>query len=211
MAETENTGVEERPKAPVEFRSAEVADLDMDQRIVTVIVAPYEQPTPVMWKGEVWTEQFERTAWDSLKNMRADRVRANRAHDRKMTCGRAVKFRPSDPRGLISEIKMAKTLLGDETLELCRDNCLSVSAGFAALPSDQIINRSERSRRVKSAFLDHIGFVEDPAYPGAEVLEVRENEIIVPDEDMPGLPPMRSIDDWRNDPVFASVNNYFGK
>jgi phage head maturation protease len=201
----------QRPKAPVEFRSAEVADLDFNQRLVTVIVAPYEQPTSVVWRGEMWTEQFERSAWDSLKNMRPDRVRANRAHDRKMTCGRAVKFRTNDSRGLIGEIRMAKTLLGEETLELCRENCLSVSAGFAALPDDQIIDRSAKMRRITSAYLDHIGFVEDPAYPGAEVLEVRENEIIIPDEVMPEKPKSRSIDDWRNDPVMVWANNYARK
>lgn len=202
---------EERPQAPVEFRSAEVADLNVDQRIVTVIVAPYEQPTQVMWRGEVWSEQFERSAWDSLKNMRPDRVRANRAHNRTMTCGRAVKFRTNDSRGLISEIRMAKTTLGDDTLELCREGCLSVSAGFAALPQDQIIDRSTKSRRVKSAFLDHISFVEDPAYPGAEVLQVRENEIIVPDEIMPEEVEQRSIDDWLNDPVFLRTQQYLQK
>lgn len=198
----------QRPRAPVELRSAEVADVDFGQRVVTVIVAPYEQEAPVMWHGEMWTEQFERSAWDSLKNMRPDRVRANRGHDRKMTCGRAVKFRTNDSRGLIGEVRMAKTLLGEETLELCRENCLSASAGFAALPADQILDRSAKTRRIRSAFLDHIGFVEDPAYVGAEVLEVRENEIVIPDEVMPNEPPRRSIDDWRNDPVLVWASNY---
>jgi HK97 family phage prohead protease len=198
----------QRPKAPIELRSAEVADLNYDQRIVTVIVAPYEQPTPVMWQNEVWTEQFERSAWDSLKNMRPDRVRANRAHDRRMTCGRAVKFRTNDPRGLIGEVKIAKTPLGEETLELCRDNCLSVSAGFAALPKDQLIDRSAKMRRIRTAFLDHIGFVEDPAYPGAEVLEVRENEIIIPDERMTSRP---EIEKWMNDPVLARANELLNR
>jgi phage head maturation protease len=211
VADINDDQIEERPKAPIELRTAQIDDLNFDERIVTVIVAPYEQPTNVMWQGEVWTEQFERSAWDSLKTMRPDRVRANRAHDRKMTCGRAVKFRPNDPRGLIGEVRMAKTVLGDETLELCRDNCLSVSAGFAALPNAQLVDRATRSRRVKSAFLDHIGFVEDPAYPGAEVLDVRENEIIIPDEVMPDEVEARSIDEWLNDPVFLRTSEYLNK
>jgi HK97 family phage prohead protease len=207
MVETEGTdvnGLEERPKAPVELRTAAVTETNMDQRIVTVIVAPYEQPTNVMWRGEVWTESFERSAWDGIET-RPNRVRANRAHNKEMTCGKAVRFFPKHPKGLVAEIRMAKTPRGDETLELCRDDCLSVSAGFAALPSDQIIDRANRSRRIKTAYLDHISFVEDPAYPGAEVLDVRENEIIIPDEPTILGP---SIQDWLNDPVFAKVNEY---
>lgn len=201
--------VDERPKAPIELRSAEITDLKEAQRIVTVIVAPYEQETPVMWRGEVWTEQFERSAWDNLKKMRPDRVRANRAHDRSKTCGRAVKFNPNDSRGLIADIYLAKTQLGEDTLELCRENCLSVSAGFGALPQDQDIDRAAKSRRIKSAYLDHISFVEDPAYPGAEVLEVRENELIIPDEIMPAAPRGPSIDELLNDPVNLWARNYF--
>jgi HK97 family phage prohead protease len=192
----------QRPKAPVELRSADVADLNLGQRLVTVIVAPYEQETPVMWQGEVWTEMFERSAWNGIEK-RPNRVRANRAHDRRMTCGKAVKFFPSRQEGLVAEIRMAQTPLGDETLELAREDCLSVSAGFAALPSDQLIDRRAKTRRIRTAYLDHISFVEDPAYPGAEVLNVRENELVIPDDEMLSRP---ALEQWMNDPVLASVN-----
>lgn len=199
----------ERPRAPVEFRSASVDGVNHDQRIVTVIVAPYDQPTPVMWRNEVWQESFERCAWDGIEG-RPNRVRANRAHNRTLTCGKAIKFFPKRPEGLVAEIRMAKTPLGDETLELAKDDCLSVSAGFAALPADQMIDHRAKTRRIKTAYLDHISFVEDPAYVGATVLEVRENEIIIPDE-LSMAPIGRSVSDWMNDPVFASVNEYLNK
>lgn len=201
MADDDTGSQIERPKAPVELRSALVANTNESQRIVTVIVAPYEQPTPVMWRDEVWTEWFERSAWDGIEK-RPNRVRANRAHDRGRTCGKAVKFFPSRQEGLVAEIRMAQTLLGDETLELAKDDCLSVSAGFAALPADQDINRAAKTRAIKTAYLDHISFVEDPAYPGAEVLDVRENQIIIPDEIMPEPERGPSPIDLMNDPLF---------
>lgn len=192
----------ERPRAPIELRSATTVDTNVKQRIVTVIVAPYEQPTSVMWNDEVWYEQFERSAWASLH--KPARVRANRGHDRARTCGRAVKFFPDSQEGLVAEVRMAQTPLGDETLALAEDDCLSASAGFAARAEDQVIDRRSKSRKILSAFLDHIGFVENPAYPGARVLDVRENEIVVPDNDvMSKITPL--MDEFLSDPNFMDL------
>ena len=189
----------ERPRAPVECRSAAVADLNIGQRIVTLIVAPYEQSTQVMWRDEVWNELFERSAWKGIET-RPNRVRANREHDRRLTCGKAVKFFPSRQEGLVAEVRMAQTTLGDETLQLCKEDCVSVSAGFGALPRGQIIDRRSKTRRIVEAFLDHISFVESPAYTGATVLDVRENELILPEDE--GFTPTPILDEFLNDPIF---------
>jgi phage head maturation protease len=199
--ETQDQAEQERPKAPIEIRSASVDDVKESQRIVTVIVAPYEQPTPVMWRDEVWMESFERSAWDGLRG-RPNRIRANRAHDKGRTCGRATKFFPNREEGLVADIYLSNTPLGEETLQLAKDDCLSVSAGFAARPDGQIVDRRAKTRRIKEAYLDHISFVEDPAYPGAEVLEVRENELVLPDEVVVAGP---SLDDFANDPVLMKA------
>lgn len=203
MTEDVRDEVVERPKAPVELRTATLADMNFGQRLVTLIVAPYEQPTSVMWQDEVWTEQFERSAWNGIEG-RPNRVRANRAHDKRLTCGKAVKFFPSRQEGLVAEVRMANTPLGDETLELAKEDCLSVSAGFAALPRDQIIDRRSRTRRITTAYLDHISFVEDPAYPGAQVLSVRENEIIIPDAPLVEVPLLNQVAD---DDILAWARN----
>lgn len=204
--------VTDRPLAPIELRGASVADLKVKERIVTVIVAPYEQPTSVMWNDEVWQESFERSAWDALR--KPARVRANRGHDRGRTCGRAIRFHPDNSEGLLAEVRMAKTLLGDETLALAEDDCLSVSAGFAARTEDQRIDRRSKTRKITTAYLDHIAFVENPAYPGARVVDVRqdgmfvprENEIIVPDErQMSKITPL--MDEFLEDPEFMALLN----
>lgn len=208
---TETTVVDEtveRPRAPVELRTATVAEVNFAQRVITAIVAPYEQPTQVMWRGEVWTEQFERSAWDGIEK-RPNRIKVNRDHNKSRTVGKALKFFPSRQEGLVAELRMAQTPLGDETLVLADERCVGLSAGFAALPSDQVIDRRAKSRSIKTAYLDHIAVVEDPAYAGAEVLEVRENEIVVPDDQatamITGARPV--LDGILSDPFWASMLN----
>ncbi len=55
---------------------------------------------------------------------RASRVRVNRDHDLKRTVGKAIQLDTNDPQGLIADLEIARTPLGDETLELARDGCL---------------------------------------------------------------------------------------
>lgn len=203
LQEVEMVG--DRPKAPVELRTAAVTEVNYAQRLITAIVTPYEQSTDVMWRGEVWSESFERGAYDGIEK-RPNRVKVNRDHNKSRTVGKAVRFFPSRVEGLVAEVRIAQTPLGDETLALADERCVGLSAGFAALPADQVIDRRARSRRVKRAFLDHISFVEDPAYPGAEVLEIRENEIVIPGEDSPVIKPL--MDEFLNDPEFRELLKY---
>src|SRR4029077_7384262 len=84
-------------------------------------------------------------------------------------------FDPTETRGLVAELKIAQTPRGDETLALAAENCLGPSIGFGLLaPSDQMLDRGNMRRRINTAWIDHIGMVEDPAYIGAGVLGVRD-------------------------------------
>ena len=73
----------------------------------------------------------------------------------------------------MASVRIARTELGDETLALADEDCLGASVGFAVGAKDQELNRATRSRRIKTAHLDHLAFVPDPAYVGAGVLSVR--------------------------------------
>jgi phage head maturation protease len=161
--------------ADIEIRSTalEVADVNVKARIITVIAVPYEQPASVFYRGEPWEEVFSRSAFDGIEK-RPNRVRVNREHVRGDTVGKAVSFYPSRTEGLVADLKIAKTLRGDDTLALAEDDCLSSSVGFSVLPSDQMLDRQTHTRRINKAWLDHIGLVEDPAYAGADVLGVRD-------------------------------------
>jgi HK97 family phage prohead protease len=168
---------------------AEVLGVNWSERIVSVIVVPWEQPTLVEHHGEIWEEVFSKGAFDSLAGTDAQRIRVNREHARADAIGKALAFRTRDPRGLIAELRIARTQRGDDSLALASENMLSASAGFIVKPGGVIVDRARRARRITSAYLDHIALVMQPAYDGAEVLAVRT-----------ATP---NLDELTNDPIFA--------
>lgn len=188
---------------PIEIRSSstQIADVDSRQRIITLITVPYEQWAKVEYRGEVWDEIFSRTAFDGIEK-RPQRVRVNREHLRGDTVGKAVAFYPDRPEGLVSEVRISKTLRGDDTLALAEDDCLSSSVGFGVLPSNQMLDRRLMQRRINKAWLDHIALVESPAYVGADVLDVRTPFVVAPDV-VPLHTPV--LDDFLADPLIRRV------
>lgn len=168
----------------IEIRRAltEIADVNASQRIITVIAVPYEQPAyPVEYRGQLWTEIFTRGAFDGIEK-RPNRVRVNREHLHSDTVGKAINFYPDRQEGLIADLKIAKTVRGDETLELAADDCLSSSVGYGLHQrSHQMLDRASMTRRINKAWLDHISLVASPAYVGADVIDVRDRSDAPPD------------------------------
>jgi HK97 family phage prohead protease len=174
---------DETPRAPIEHRNAVVSAVNFAQRLAEIIIVPWNEEATVEYRGEIWKESFLPGAFDGLEK-RPNRIRANRGHDKNRTVGKAVNFFPSRTEGLVGEVRIAPTQLGDETLALLDEDMLSVSAGFGVRGSDQILEKP--FRRIKRAFLDHIAFVESPAYAGAQVLAVRDEDPF----DAASLPPL---------------------
>ncbi|OHU48902.1 HK97 family phage prohead protease [Mycobacteroides chelonae] len=174
--------------------AAELIGVEQDKRIITVIAVPYDEPARVAIDGQLWTETFDRSAFRGLTA--AETVRVNRDHASAAVVGKVVGVNPSDPRGLITELRIARTVLGDETLALADDDCLSASIGFQIRPDGEIRNSRARTRRVTRARLDHVSLVADPAYTGAKVLSVRNK--IEPDIDI-------------DDPVFAWARRHLAR
>lgn len=163
--------VEQAPRAPLEFRSAET--LEVRERVITVLAAPYEVETARAAKdGRMIVETFARGTFDGIER-RANRVTVNRDHDLAKTIGRAIAFHPSRDEGLICDLRISQTPLGDETLALAGDGALGASVGFAALPDGEQWSQHRTRRRLTRAWLGHIAMVPDPAYEGAQVLAVR--------------------------------------
>jgi phage head maturation protease len=159
-----------------------VAAVNQKERIVTVIAVPYESPALVPYRGDIWNEVFERSAFADIKHVRPGRIRANRGHNRGLTVGKAVKFFPDRTEGLVADVYISDTDLGRETLQLAEDDCLSASVGFGLRSGGQRLEPLTKTRRITAAKLDHVAFVEDPAYADANVLAVRSNGIFSPDE-----------------------------
>jgi HK97 family phage prohead protease len=176
--------LEEPRRGPLEFRQASLTGVDFEHRIISMVAVPYGEEALVEYRGEMWRESFLPGAFNGVET-RDKPIRANRGHDKERTVGKAVNLWPSRPEGLVAEVRIAKTPLGDETLTLADEDMLSVSAGFQVRGSDQVFDRP--FRRIKRAFLDHLAFVESPAYEGARVLSVRSNGVPVNAATLPPL------------------------
>lgn len=182
----------------IEIRSAGLADVNVKQRLIDVIAAPYDQLATVMVRGKLWQEQFLRGAWDGIEK-RSGAVRVNREHLIGDTVGKVVHFDPNHPDGLLARVKIATTSRGDDTLELADEDMLSASVGYGAKPSDVLHDRRNGIRSVKRAILHHLAMVEDPAYEGARVLEVRDHGLQLQPELDPAATPI--LDGLMTDPV----------
>lgn len=185
---------------PIEHRYAgvRVDGVDFAQRLITVIAVPYEQPTQVEYRSEVWNELFERGAFNNVSGA-PHRVRVNRDHNKSRTIGKVMQFWPDRDEGLVAEVRVGKTPLGDETLALADEDMLSASVGFGVRPSDQVLDRRTMTRRIRNAYMDHLSFVESPAYVGAQVLSVRD----VTGGEAAKLEPLRTplLDQFTADPT----------
>lgn len=163
------------PRGALEFRSAQLVDVRFPERVIELIVMPYEEETVVEHRGKLIREICSRGAFDGVER-RANRVRANRDHDITRTVGRAVALHPSREVGLVAEIRIAQTPLGDETLALADDEILDASAGFLPFPGGERWLETRTLRRLEKCWLGHIALTPDPAYEGANVLAMRTRD-----------------------------------
>lgn len=154
----------------IEYREAQAVAVDFPNRVIEVIVTPWEQETEIRERGKVFREVFSRGAYDGIER-RPNRVRANLNHDYTRLVGRAIALHPSREEGLVAEVRIAKTTDGDNTLSLADDGILDASAEFAVMPGGE--TWSGKLRRITKAWLGGIAFTGDPAYPGSRVVSVR--------------------------------------
>ena len=173
---TEDT--QQQPVGALEFRSATVTGTSFPKRVIELVVMPYETEAIVDYKGRMVREVFSAGAFDGIER-RANRVRVNRDHDATRTVGRAIRFQPSHTDGLVGELRIAQTPLGDETLALADEGLLDASAGFLPMPGGETWETRSR-RRLTKAWLGHIAMVPDPAYETANVLAVRSQAPTAP-------------------------------
>jgi HK97 family phage prohead protease len=186
------------------LRNSTLADVDAKLRLIDLIAVPWDEEADVFWRNEWWHESFERGSFDGIE-AHAGRVRVNREHVIGDTVGKVVAFEPSHKVGLWTRTKIAATPRGDETLALAAEDMISASVGYRIEnASDVEVNKRTKTRKVLRAFLDHLGMVEAPAYPGAEVLAVRAEQsgLAVVETSLPATP---ALDEAMNDPLLAWV------
>jgi HK97 family phage prohead protease len=142
---------------------------------------PYTVDAYAVVRGRGVVESCAPGAFDGCER-RANRVKVNRDHDLARTVGRAVSLHPSRAEGLVAELRIARTALGDETLALAADESLEASVGFAVIPGGEQWLEQRSRRRLTRCFLDHIAMVPEGAYEG-RVLQVRR--VVDRDESAP--------------------------
>lgn len=155
---------------PVELRTVALETVAYPDRTVELIVVPYDQWTRVEHRGRVIEESVAPGAFGAVA-MRARKFLVNLEHDPDRWVGTVLELRADDPAGLRAVVKLRRGAAGDQALDDAADGLLGASIGMAVAPADQSWEGDRR--RVNKAFLDHIALTAQPAYVGAEVLEVR--------------------------------------
>lgn len=170
---------------PVEIRSATLKSVDFEDRIIQLLVVPYDEEAVVEYRGKMLVETVAPGAFDGIET-REEHVSANRDHQYERTFGKVVAYRTGESAGLVADVYASDTPLGDETLRLAADGVLKPSVGMLVRRADQIISNGKR--RIKRAFLDHVSLVPNPAYRGAGVLAVRQEQRLPAEEQPPSAP-----------------------
>jgi phage head maturation protease len=191
-------------RSPIECRSVPVQDVRFADRIITVTAAPYDVETVVPYRGRMVRESFAPGSFDGVER-RAARVKVFRDHPPPTgPVGRAAALHPSRKEGLVAELKISKTPLGDETLELADDGVLDASVGFAIMSNGEQWLENRALRRVTRAFLDHIALPPQGQYDeAAGVLSVRRRELVTPGAPRVSTP---NLDAWRLEQVTRRLN-----
>jgi len=173
-------------RMPIRTRAATTIEVRHPKREIDIIAVPYDDPAEVFDEsdGRWVTEDIARGAFDGIER-RANRIKVLRGHNVDVLddlapnlVGRATAMHPNRDEGLVSTLRISRTPLGDETLELADDGVLDASIGFAPMV-DGVRWNTRTARTITRAFLHHIALVPYPAYEGANVLAVRADRATV--------------------------------
>jgi HK97 family phage prohead protease len=174
----------------IEFRKAHTGAVDFAERTIEVRVIPYDEEIETEFQGKLMRERVDPGSFKGI-DPKATRITVNRDHDYGRTVGRIVELR-DEPTGAVGVAKISNTLLGDETLQLADDRVLGASVGMGVARSGMEVRNGLR-RIFRVDVLDHLALLPNPAYAGAEVLDVREAQP-ASDVAMPNLEEVLSLD-----------------
>lgn len=145
-------------------REMHVRAVNTDERTVTGIAVPYDEPTEIRdWSG-TYTEQFARGAVQD-----SDDALLYWRHAEPI--GRIVSHRDTDAGWEITA-RISETPRGDEAYTLLRDGVVrSMSVGFRPITTEVDAETGNVTRTAVQ--VPEVSLVPMPAYAGADVLDVR--------------------------------------
>ena len=167
----------------MEHRSAEVRSVAPAQRVVTVMVAPYNEISHLTDNPS--GERFQRGAFTASLRGRERTIKLLRGHSTDRVYGMSKSFRETS-EGLVSEFEIRHGAPGDELLDDLSGGYMDVSAGF-------IVEKASHGpggvRLVERARLFEVSAVAIPAYAGSRVLATRSAHT---------TPPRRTLEPWES-------------
>lgn len=156
--------------ADLEIRTSD----GIDGRTICGIACPYGEESEVadFPGGPRYREQFAHGSFSRTIRERGSRVKALAMHQRQtLPIGRATLLR-EDTRGLYAELRISRTDLGDQVLELVRDGALDgLSVGFRPVDGGDVWTKNRVTRH--EVALREISIVDEPAYASALISAVR--------------------------------------
>lgn len=188
-------------------RAVTIDAVSYPRRLVTVVAMPYETDAFITEEdGRQFWERFSRNAFNGVEQRTAG-IYACRDHNRERPVGKAHKLHPRRPEGLVAEIKIAPTPIGEETLVLAGEGVLATSLSFGVKPGgDEWSERGQR-RVVNTAYPRHIAFVTEPAYEDARVLSVRHRHPSAQLVDVSATPLLDEVlAQWADDDLRSRFN-----
>ena len=175
--------------------SMELRAVDPSQRLITGVVAPYNETT--FLTGAPSGERIRRGAFTKSIVQRGDKIALLRNHDRTRKLGKSRSFTETRD-ALVGEFVVNPGPDGDALLEDCRHGYLdALSVGFVPL---QQTRGADGALEVVEARLGEVSMVALPAYEGAAMLSVREAQSLPdllapftnrPNVDLSPIPPLR--------------------
>jgi HK97 family phage prohead protease len=157
----------------IETRSLELRLDNLEERTITGLAVPYGQDANI---GGAYNERFVPGAIDSVEDVKL-------FYGHETPIGVVTEGRETDS-GYEITAKVSETTLGNDVLTLMRDGALNkFSVGFVPVSQEQDGSTITRTK----VSLKEVSVVPFPAYAGASITEVRdeEREIVQPDAPTP--------------------------
>ena len=160
-------------------RSVPLDDFEVraDAREISGVIVPFNTRTQI---GH-FTETFEPGSFTRTIAERGTRVKLLFGHDTNRPLGRAVTL-TEERRGLVGTFKVARTIAGDEAIELVRSGAFdSFSVGFTPI-TDRWSRNRDHVDRLEVKLLE-TSLVTLPAYETARIESVRSRPVYRPELD----------------------------